>query len=135
MGQFRCGKKFIVSIFLMLIFALVGCGRPVINRTPASQYINVELADSSLQDNLILSSLHGRIDNDMLAINVSIFVDSIYDMQLQYKMKWFDKYGNPISKGLFNWTPLIARAKQSFTISKRAVSNKAATAILVIQKR
>ena len=135
MAPFVFAKKSILSMFFLFVLVLAGCAvKPVINRTPASQYINVELASNSLQDNLILSSLHGRIDNDMLSVNVSFFVDSIYDMQLQYKMKWFDRYGNPVSEGLFNWTPLIARANQSFTVSKRAVSNKAATAILVIKK-
>lgn len=136
MGDFRLDKNGIIIISLLFILALAGCTvRPVINRTPAHQYVNVELASSSLQDNIIISSLHGRIDNDMLSINVTFFIDSIFDMRLQYKIKWFDQFGNPVSEDLFNWTPLIARANQSFTVSKRAVSNKSATAIIVIQEK
>ncbi len=122
--------------FFMISLIPAGCGGgPSVIRTPANQFVNIELADSSLQNDLIISAVNGRINNGMLEMNVSVFNKNKADLPLKYRIKWYDDFGNQVSEGMFNWTPIIAKSSQTFTIQKRAIDKKAVSSVVVFLRQ
>lgn len=131
-----------VTLFCLAL-AITGCKNlpPVTSGIGSSQIVPgqeyakyLQVDNKKLAAKLYISDLKTRINNDLLAINLSLTSRYKKSQQLQYQFQWFDQAGFVIEAGKSPWQPLELHGMQTITVADLAPSTQVAKFSLYVRE-
>jgi uncharacterized protein YcfL len=119
-------RRFAPVVLIAAFIALVGCTAPIAAKNDeVKAYPEITLSQRSLERQLgFQPPTVARVSNNLLQVTVPVRAKTDHEMNVEYKVVWFDIIGQVI-KPETGWVPLRLEPRQPQTVTVQSTSEDA----------